>query len=126
MGGQSEGGAACLLRVFKDGDVAEDELEEAVSLSMTKEGTVHLEAASDVVIKLQSGKSVSVYTTQGNEQGVLLGRSYVTDQLAVFTELQGLLSALGLVLPNMASHITSLNSALGADTPYISTHLKTE
>ena len=126
IGGQIEGGAACLLRVLKDGDVAEDSLEEAVSLSLTKEGAVHLKAAADVVIELQSGKSVSIYSSSGNEQNVILGRSYLTDQLSMLTELQGLLSTLGLVLPGMTSHITNLTTALSSGAPYLSTYLKTE
>lgn len=122
-GGQveAEGDPVFLLKVFKNGDVAEDDLEEAVALSITKEGAVHLKAESDVVLEIPSGKTVSIYTNAGQEKGVVLSEPFLSDLSTFLAGLQGLLTPVVGTVPGISDLLGKI-----ATSAYTSTHLKAE
>jgi len=126
-GGQIDGGVF-KLQVFADGNIgSEDALDAQFSATIDKEGKVAIEA-DDVDIHLHEGKTVRIFDSDGSAtEGVVLGKTFLTDLLTFFTGLQTILGTIGLTVPGLSDMITKTTTTLGVEgAPYLSTRTKTE
>lgn len=156
MGGQiDESGSPIVdLRVFRWGgeDSDEDALTESTTLSIERLGHVGLTVASftEVVDEkatavttddsrtfTESGKvsvdikdgAVRVFETDGNEQGIILGKTFLTQLKAAMTEMMAVATAVGMPAVETAKLLAEIETSIGAGTgiaPYLSTRLKAE
>ena len=129
VGGQidEDGSPVVDLRVYKDGAVDEASLEQAVSLTITKEGNITLEVIGDVDVVVAADKHMRVRTTAGNEQMVILGETFLTQLSKSLTELMAAATAIGMPTIETAKTIADIATSLGGDgATYLSTRLRTE
>lgn len=115
-----------VFQVYEDGNTSDPTA--AVKVGYDKTGSVGLETG-DLTVKLKTSKSVTVYETPGNEEGVVLGKTFLTAFLTFLTGLQTTLGSLGLTVPGLADLITNVTASLVPSTggaPYLSTRLKSE
>lgn len=116
-----------VFQVYEDGNTSDPTA--AVKVGYDKTGSMGLETG-DLTVKLKTAKSVTVYETSGNEQGVILGRSFLTAFNTFLTGLQTMLAAIGITVPGHADLIANITVSLAAATtggaPYLSTRLKSE
>jgi hypothetical protein len=98
---------------------------EKASLRVTKDGEIYVDSGA-VQIHLASGASVKIFTTEGNVEGVILGKTYLQDQLTFLISMQAAMSAFGLTIPGLPDLITKISTSLTAGAPYLSAKLKIE
>jgi len=124
-----EGDPVLKLQVFADGSVEEASLTEALSLVLNRQGEATL-TSSNVRVQLSEGASVSVFNTEANVEGVVLGRTFLTDLLTFLTGLQTVFLGLGIIVPGLVDMISRTSASLSAGTaggaPYLSTRSRTE
>lgn len=116
-----------VFQVYEDGNTADPVA--ALKAGYDKEGDIGLETAN-LTVKLKTGKSVTIYETSGKEEGVILGKTFLTAFNTFLTGLQTMLSAIGITVPGHADLIANITTSLAAATtggaPYLSTRLKSE
>ena len=99
---------------------------EKAGFRVTKNGEIFVDSGA-VQIHLAAGASVKIFTTSGMEEGVILGKTYLQDQLTFLISLQAAMSAFGLTVPGLPDLITKISTSVGTGgAPYLSTRLKTE
>ena len=118
------------LRVYEDGDVDEDSLSESFSLSLFQDGSFEVSAEGGGTVVLPAGKTVTVRTTDGNEEGVVLGRTFLTQLSASLAELVAIGTAVGLPATQTTQLIANITTSLSADAhggaPLLSSRFRTE
>jgi hypothetical protein len=116
-----------LLQVFAEG--VEEPTANFIA-GVDKDGRLTFEVA-DTRLKLQAGKSLEVFDTDANAvEGVLLSKTYLTDELTFLTGLQTALAAIGVAVPGLPEKIAATTASIAVlpagGAPYISTRTRTQ